>query len=121
MGKAGHIARILAPYGLTIKSLICIIMVGLSCTTASSNLLYYLYVMRIRNIFGGNGISDTTANDVEAVISIHQDNSDIADYNNIGLLGYCEGEITNNKDNTTSCSKPEADFYFDPLGRPENR
>jgi hypothetical protein len=62
MGKAGHIARILAPYGLTIKSLICIIMVGLSCTTASSNLLYYLYVMRISSSLLSNEMPGPFAN-----------------------------------------------------------
>jgi hypothetical protein len=47
MGKAGRVACIFTPYVLTIASLICIIMVGLGCTKASSSTLNNLYFMRV--------------------------------------------------------------------------
>lgn len=47
MGKAGRIACIFTPYVLTIASLICIIMVGLGCTKASSSTLNDLYFIRV--------------------------------------------------------------------------
>ena len=47
MGKAGRIACIFTPYVLTIASLICIIMVGLGCTKASSSTLNNLYFIRV--------------------------------------------------------------------------
>jgi hypothetical protein len=47
MGKAGRVACIFTPYALTIASLICIIMVGLGCTKASSDTLNNLYFIRV--------------------------------------------------------------------------
>lgn len=47
MGKAGRVACIFTPYVLTIASLICIILVGLGCTKASSSTLNNLYFIRV--------------------------------------------------------------------------
>lgn len=45
-----------------------------------------------------------------------QDDSTLKDFYDIGLWGYCEGDISDsNKYTVTSCSKPKAEFYFNPL------
>ncbi|CAI7587073.1 unnamed protein product [Penicillium glandicola] len=129
MGKAGRIACIFTPYVLTIASLICIIMVGLGCTKASSSTLNNLYFMRLdlSNISSGTaltseitealsdaGITSVTAEEVEATIETIQESADIADFYDIGLWGYCSGNITDDKDTVTSCTDPKAQFYFNP-------
>ncbi|CAI7664502.1 unnamed protein product [Penicillium bialowiezense] len=128
MGKAGRIACIFTPYVLTIASLICIIMVGLGCTKASSSTLNDLYFMRldlsnmssnsdaittIENKLSEAGI-DVSDSDITKLINTLQDDSTIADFYDIGLWGYCQGNITNNKDTVSSCTKPKAEFYFNP-------
>ncbi|KAJ5137662.1 uncharacterized protein N7443_010047 [Penicillium atrosanguineum] len=131
MGKAGRVACIFTPYLLTIASLICIIMVGLGCTKASSSTLNNLYFMRvdlqnitssgskttteIENILEEYGITSVTSSQVSDVLSKLQDDSTLKDFYDIGLWGYCDGDITNNTSNTTSCSSPKSEYYFNPL------
>ncbi|KAJ6131393.1 hypothetical protein N7523_001853 [Penicillium sp. IBT 18751x] len=131
MGKAGRIACIFTPYLLTIASLICIIMVGLGCTNASSSTLNNLYFMRvdlqnitsagskttteIESILQEYGITSVTSSDVSDVLSKLQDDSTLKDFYDIGLWGYCDGDITNSTSNTTSCSSPKSEYYFNPL------
>ncbi|KAJ5406694.1 hypothetical protein N7465_007978 [Penicillium sp. CMV-2018d] len=129
MGKAGRIACIFTPYVLTIASLICIIMVGLGCTKASSSTLNDLYFLRLdlSNISSGSaltteitdrlsdaGITDVTATEVSATIKTLQDDANIAGFYDIGLWGYCEGNSTGSKDTVSSCTDPKAQFYFNP-------
>ncbi|KGO75206.1 Actin cortical patch SUR7/pH-response regulator PalI [Penicillium italicum] len=129
MGKAGRVACIFTPYVFTIASLICIIMVGLGCTKASSSTLNNLYFIRLdlSNISSGSaltseitdrlndaGITDVTAEEVSATIKTLQSDAKIADFYDIGLWGYCEGNSTNNKDTVSSCTDPKAQFYFNP-------
>ncbi|KAJ5281049.1 hypothetical protein N7478_006421 [Penicillium angulare] len=131
MGKAGRVACIFTPYVLTIASLICIIFVGLGCTKASSNALNNLYFLRINlenmtsegsktttkieNILSENGITDVSSSDVSDVIDQLKSDSTLADFYQIGLWGYCDGDITNNKKDVSTCSNPKAEFYFDPF------
>ena len=130
MGKAGRIACIFTPYALTIASLICIVMVGLGCTKASSSTLDNLYFMRInlQNISQGSKtteeietilnkfhITSVTSEQVSTVISDLQQDSTLKDFYAVGLWGYCDGEIKNNKYTTDECSNPKSEFYFDPL------
>lgn len=50
------------------------------------------------------------------VLSQLQGDSTLSDFYSIGLWGYCDGNINNNnKYDTTECSKPKSEFYFDPL------
>ncbi|CAG8898121.1 unnamed protein product [Penicillium egyptiacum] len=129
MGKAGRVACIFTPYVLTIASLICIIMVGLGCTKASSDTLNNLYFIRLdlSNISQGSGvtseitdrladagITSVTAEEVSATIKTFQDDGNIADFYDIGLWGYCEGNSTNGKDTVSTCTDPKAQFYFNP-------
>ncbi|KAJ5174980.1 uncharacterized protein N7482_000857 [Penicillium canariense] len=131
MGKAGRVACIFTPYVLTIASLICIIMVGLGCTKASSGTLNNLYFVRvdlqnissegskttteIENILSEHGITSVTSSEVSDVLSKLQEDSTLADFYQIGLWGYCDGAINNNTANVTECSKPKSEFYFDPF------
>ncbi|CDM33425.1 hypothetical protein DTO013E5_7294 [Penicillium roqueforti] len=129
MGKAGRVACIFTPYVLTIASLICIILVGLGCTKASSSTLNNLYFIRLdlSNISEGSaltseitdrlsaaGITDVTADEVSETIETLQADANISDFYDIGLWGYCEGNITNSTDTVSSCTDPKAEFYFNP-------
>ncbi|KAJ5232289.1 hypothetical protein N7468_005245 [Penicillium chermesinum] len=131
MGKASRIACIFTPGVLTIAALISIIFVGLGCTKASSSTLNDLYFLRVdlqnisnsntktasevENILNEHGITSVSASQVSDLIKKLQDDSTLKDFYDIGLLGYCEGDITDNKYTVTSCSKPKAEFYFNPL------
>ncbi|KAJ5103247.1 hypothetical protein N7532_003776 [Penicillium argentinense] len=131
MGKAGRVACIFTPYILTIASLICIILVGLGCTKASDSNLSDLYFLRInlqnissngtktvseiKDFLSENGISTVSADEVSDVLKTLQDDSQLADFYSIGLWGYCQGSIENGDYKTEKCSKPKAEFYFDPL------
>ncbi|KAJ5669089.1 hypothetical protein N7462_010159 [Penicillium macrosclerotiorum] len=131
MGKAGRVACIFTPGLLTIASLICIIMVGLGCTKASSGTLNNLYFARfdlqnlsssgsktsteIENILEENGITSVNASEVSDIIQQLQDDSTLADFYQFGLWSYCDGNISNSKFSVEECSKPKSEFYFDPL------
>ncbi|RAH44038.1 SUR7/PalI family protein, partial [Aspergillus brunneoviolaceus CBS 621.78] len=130
MGKGGRIVCIFTPYVLTIASLICIIMVGLGCTKSSSSTLDNLYFFRINLQNITNGTSSTTAKitsaisdlagvsdgDLSAALEEIEEQYNIQDFYTVGLWGYCSGNITNGNDyKTTNCSKPEAEFWFNPL------
>lgn len=39
----------------------------------------------------------------------------VKDFYDIGLWGYCDGDISNGNYKTTKCSDPKAQFYFDPI------
>ncbi|KAJ5959899.1 Actin cortical patch SUR7/pH-response regulator PalI [Penicillium vulpinum] len=139
MGKAGRVACIFTPYILTIASLICIIMVGLGCTKASSDTLNDLYFIRLdlSNISTGTAITSevenrlkdahitsVTAEEISATIKTFQDDANIADFYDIGLWGYCEGNSTKGKETVSSCTEPKAQFYFNPssvLGMSESQ
>ncbi|KAF3386761.1 SUR7 family protein pun1 [Penicillium rolfsii] len=131
MGKAGRVACIFTPYVLTIASLICIVMVGLGCTKSSSDTLNNLYFMRINlqnitsegsetvteieNLLEQYGISDVSAQNVSSVLSKLQQDSTLADFYQIGLWSYCDGDINNTKTTVKECSKPKSEFYFNPF------
>ncbi|PYH98194.1 integral membrane protein [Aspergillus ellipticus CBS 707.79] len=129
MGKGGRIVCIFTPYVLTIASLICIIMVGLGCTKASSNTLNDLYFFRanMTNITADGSSTESTISSVVSELSGVSDGDlssaleeiekeyNIEDFYSIGLWGYCEGSLDNNKINTTNCSTPVAEFWFNPL------
>ncbi|PYI05770.1 hypothetical protein BO78DRAFT_430305 [Aspergillus sclerotiicarbonarius CBS 121057] len=130
MGKGGRIVCIFTPYVLTIASLICIIMVGLGCTKSSSDTLDDLYFFRanLKNITSKasdtastiqsvvDDITGVSDGDLSAALEEIEKEYNIADFYTIGLWGYCEGNITNSSTyHTTNCSKPEAEFWFNPL------
>ncbi|RAK92233.1 integral membrane protein [Aspergillus costaricaensis CBS 115574] len=130
MGKGGRIVCIFTPYVLTIASLICIIMVGLGCTKSSSSTLNDLYFFRanLKNITSeasstvstvSSVVSDLTGvsdGDLSAALEEIEEQYNIEDFYAIGLWGYCEGNITsNNSYQTSNCSKPEAEFWFNPM------
>ncbi|KAJ5163099.1 Actin cortical patch SUR7/pH-response regulator PalI [Penicillium coprophilum] len=129
MGKAGRVACIFTPYVLTIASLICIIMVGLGCTKASSDTLNNLYFIRLdlSNISTASAITSeitdrlndahitsVTASEIEETITTLKNDADIAGFYDIGLWGYCEGNSTKGKNTISSCTDPKAQFYFNP-------
>ncbi|PLB45499.1 hypothetical protein P170DRAFT_413762 [Aspergillus steynii IBT 23096] len=130
MGKAGRIFCIFTPYVLTIASLICIIMVGLGCTNSGSNNLNELYFFRanLENMTTSattdSKVSDALEKahlkvndgDIKSALEQVQKQFGISDFYTVGLWGYCDGNVTDsNEYKVEECSKPKAQFYFDPL------
>lgn len=129
MGKGGRALCIITPYALTIASLVCIIIVGLGCTNSSSSTLNDLYFFRANiqnmttNSSSKNKVSQALSDagvtvsdgDITAALEQVQKQFDIKDFYNVGLWGYCEGNINDNKFNISDCSKPKAEFWFNPI------
>lgn len=132
MGSAGRIACIFTPFVLTVCSLICLIFVGLGCTDSHSSTRNNLYFFRwnTQNVTAESQTIQQIESalhelnlenkiDVEQVqdfISQLENNPSRKDFYDIGLWGYCDGSIQNGVTfDTTFCSKPKAEFYFNPL------
>ncbi|KAF4221247.1 hypothetical protein CNMCM8980_003281 [Aspergillus fumigatiaffinis] len=129
MGKAGRIACIFTPYALTIASLVCIIMVGLGCTKSSSSTLNNLYFFRadLQNLTTSSSVTsavssalesagvDVSSSDLANALDEAQKQLKIKDFYDIGLWGYCDGDVTSGNYKTQNCSKPKAEFYFNPI------
>ncbi|KAL4784553.1 SUR7/PalI family-domain-containing protein [Aspergillus varians] len=130
MGKAGRFVCIFTPYVLTIAALICLIIVGLGSTEGGSNSTRDLYFFRadLRELNGSrtiqNSVSDVLDNlnlsvddgDIGSALDEVQKYFNIPDFYNIGLFGYCEGNITSKNNYAVSnCSSPKAEFWFDPV------
>ncbi|RHZ62122.1 uncharacterized protein CDV56_100217 [Aspergillus thermomutatus] len=129
MGKGGRIACICTPYALTIASLVCIIMVGLGCTKSSSATLNNLYFFRanLQNLTTSSTVEstvssalesagvDVSSSDLATALNEAQKQLNIKDFYDIGLWGYCDGDVSNGNYKTSNCSKPKAEFYFDPI------
>ncbi|KAJ5602019.1 hypothetical protein N7510_011553 [Penicillium lagena] len=132
MGKVGRIACIFTPYVLTVASLICLIFVGIGCTASNSSTKTNLYFFRINteNIT----TSSKTTQEIQTILEdTHLENEisvqqvqnfvdavkkdvNLKDFYDIGLWGYCDGSIKNGDEfDSTFCSKPKAEFYFNPL------
>ncbi|OJJ46925.1 hypothetical protein ASPZODRAFT_1854276 [Penicilliopsis zonata CBS 506.65] len=127
MGKIGRVACIFTPYLLTIASLICLLLVGLGCTKKSDNNLNNLYFFRanlqnfttsssttseISQLLSEAGVSTTN---LTALLEEAEEDTDLKDFYSIGLWGYCDGSISNGTYNTTACTSPKAEFYFNPI------
>lgn len=70
---------------------------------------------QIESILADHGITNIGASQVSNVISQLEGDSSLKDFYDVGLWGYCDGDVTNNNYDTTWCSKPKSMFYFDPL------
>ncbi|TQB76253.1 hypothetical protein MPDQ_000560 [Monascus purpureus] len=69
------------------------------------------------NLLKGIGADDKNQN-LTQVLEEAKDQLNIKDFYSIGLLGYCDGNITGKHSenfDTTFCSKPKADFWFNPI------
>ncbi|KAL4871406.1 hypothetical protein BDV12DRAFT_164238 [Aspergillus spectabilis] len=130
MGKGGRIVCIVTPYLLTIAALVCLIIVGLGSTDNGTDSLRDLYFFRadLRDINGSQPIQSSVSDvlddlnisvddgDIGAALDEVQKYFNIPDFYNIGLLGYCEGNVTsNNNYRVSNCSSPKAEFWFDPV------
>ncbi|KAJ9220947.1 hypothetical protein DTO207G8_2643 [Paecilomyces variotii] len=127
MGKAGRIVCIFTPYLLTIASLICLILVGVGCTNKNSSTLNNLYFFRadLQNLTttasdvsstlsSALGASDTSSN-LSSLLNEAEKELNLKDFYDIGLFGYCDGDVTNDEFKTTNCSKAKAGFWFNPV------
>ncbi|KAL2863826.1 SUR7/PalI family protein [Aspergillus lucknowensis] len=130
MGKAGRFVCIFTPYVLTIASLISLVIVGLGCTDNGTNSIRDLYFFRadLRDINGSAPIQQNAVSDVLDDLNLSVDDGDISaaldevqkyfripDFYNIGLFGYCEGNVTSNDNyRVSNCSSPKVEFWFDP-------
>ncbi|RJE23686.1 integral membrane protein [Aspergillus sclerotialis] len=129
MGKGGRFCCIFTPYVLTIASLICIIIVGLGSTKQSDNNLNNLYFFRanlqnfttsskttqdVSQILSENGVDVSNSQLTDALEKAKQA-SNLKDFYTIGLWGYCDGDVKDNHFKVTHCSKPEPEFWFNPM------
>lgn len=130
MGKGGRLICIFTPYVLTIAALICLIIVGLGSTDNGTDSIRDLYFFRadlsqlnssapIQNDLQGaldEFNIQVDDGDISAALDKVQEYFNIPDFYNIGLFGYCQGNITNsNTYKVSNCSSPKTEFYFDPI------
>ncbi|KAL7796136.1 SUR7/PalI family domain-containing protein [Trichoderma ceciliae] len=130
MGKAGRIACIAVPYLWTIGTLVAIIFVGICSTDSDSSVLNRLFFMRadLSNVtaveatrFGDQLLNLTSAamsnatEELAAALEEAEKDSELRDFYNIGLFGYCSGEKHGGDYVVDFCSKPKGSFWFNPL------
>ncbi|RFU81991.1 integral membrane [Trichoderma arundinaceum] len=130
MGKIGRIACIAVPYLWTIGALVAIIFVGIGSTDADSSTLNKLFFMRadLSNVtaveatrFGDQLLNLTSTamrnatEELAAALQEAEKESELRDFYNIGLFGYCSGEKKGSDFVVDFCSKPKGSFWFNPL------
>lgn len=71
-------------------------------------------ISKIEGLLNDAHITSVSADEIQQTIQKFQNDADIADFYDIGLWGYCEGDSANGKENITSCTEPKAEFYFNP-------
>ncbi|KAL6874318.1 SUR7/PalI family domain-containing protein [Trichoderma longibrachiatum] len=130
MGKGGRIACIAVPYLWTIGALIALIFVGLGSTDEDSSTLNKLYFMRadLSNVthveatrFGDRLLNVTythmrnATEELAKALEEAEEDSELRDFYNVGLFGYCTGDKEGDKFVVDFCSKPKGSFWFNPL------
>ncbi|EHK25816.1 uncharacterized protein TRIVIDRAFT_62483 [Trichoderma virens Gv29-8] len=130
MGKGGRIACIAVPYLWTIGALVAIIFVGIGSTDSDSATLNKLFFMRadLSNVttveatrFGDQLLNLTSTamrnatEELAAALEEAEKASELRDFYNIGLFGYCTGDKEHGKYDVDFCSKPKGSFWFNPL------
>ncbi|KAL7949291.1 SUR7/PalI family domain-containing protein [Trichoderma barbatum] len=130
MGKGGRIACIAVPYLWTIGALIAIIFVGIGSTDSDSATLNKLFFMRadLSNVTtveatrSGDQLLYLTStamrnatDEFAAALEEAERDSELRDFYNIGLFGYCSGEKEHGEYVVDFCSKPKGSFWFNPL------
>ncbi|KAI4160127.1 MAG: hypothetical protein LQ342_005984 [Letrouitia transgressa] len=125
MGKAGRFACIFTPMGLTIASLICLIIVGMGGTNRKDDNLNNLYFFRANTTDIRVNATDLTDLNIphnaltDAIIqqstNVAKNALDIKDFYHVSLWNYCAGDFDNDKDKVTYCSKHTSKFWFNPV------
>ncbi|KAL4973899.1 SUR7/PalI family-domain-containing protein [Aspergillus desertorum] len=130
MGKGGRIICIFTPYVLTVAALICLIVVGLGSTDNGTDSLRDLYFFRadLRDLNSSTPIQNSVSSvlddlnitvsdgDLSSALEEVQQYFNIPDFYNIGLFGYCQGNVTSSDNyRVSNCSSPDAQFWFDPV------
>jgi hypothetical protein len=128
MGKAGRLACIFVPMGLTVVALILLVLLGLAQTNADSYYLSNLYFLRA-NTTGvsadhTSGFTDNPANNVTDSADISNGHIVVYNYYSVGLWNYCAGggvmgvAGTENEDpaaNVAFCTPRDVHFAFNPI------
>ncbi|KAM0485534.1 hypothetical protein ACHAPE_001032 [Trichoderma viride] len=130
MGRAGRVACIGLPYLFTIGSLVALIFAGIGSTDEDSSTLNKIYFMRadLSNVTAaeasnfGDRLLNLTSNamnnateELAAAIEEAEKASELRDFYDVGLFGYCEGEKKGSTFDVDFCSKPVGSFWFNPL------
>lgn len=131
MTSIGRIACILFPYAATVGALISLIFVGIGCTNSKSSTQNDLYFFRadMSNLTssGGSSLADQAASALGDLTNLGSSSLETAlaeaiaaktirDFYDIGLWGYCAGNKTSSGEYKVDfCSKPKAEFSFDPV------
>jgi len=124
MGKIGRFAAIFIPMGLTIASLICLIVVCVGQSNKSMDLSNDLFFFKaITKDFKSD--PDFKVENLPKNVQFNNElfkalqgsakSNKLADYYKVGIRGHCEGKIENNKEVVTSCSKPANYYWFNPI------
>jgi SUR7/PalI family. len=58
--------------------------------------------------------SSNTTSELSSLLNEAKNALNLKDFYDIGLFGYCDGNVTNNDFDTTYCSKAKAAFWFNP-------
>ncbi|KAI9749253.1 MAG: 40S ribosomal protein S23 [Chaenotheca gracillima] len=122
MGKAGRFACIFVPLGLTIATLVCLILVGLGGTNKNASTLDNLYFFKADtskfDINAGLNLIPGTDKDDDLLsqgLDKAKDAVNLKDIYTISLWNYCDGTVKDNVYIVEECSKRQTAFWFDPL------
>ncbi|KAF1990319.1 hypothetical protein K402DRAFT_439749 [Aulographum hederae CBS 113979] len=126
MGKAGRFACIFVPMGLSIASLVCIVLalLGQQSKGGLQSSIYFFkadlsnFTANPANIDTSNipDIPGTTVdNNLLAALTRVADAGNLKDFYQVGLWNYCDGEIQNGNANVDFCSDRKANFWFNPV------
>lgn len=59
--------------------------------------------------------TSNSSSELSSLLSQAKNELNLKDFYDVGLFGYCDGNVTNNEFDTTYCSKAKAAFWFDPV------
>ncbi|OKL56634.1 hypothetical protein UA08_08198 [Talaromyces atroroseus] len=128
----GRIVCIAFPYAVTVGALVSLIFVGIGSTNSKSSTDNDLYFFRadLSNLTisgtsllsaAESALSDLTSRSdadsaLESALTDAVGKSNIRDFYDIGLWGYCSGNKTSDgKYVVDYCTKPKAEYAFDPV------
>ncbi|KAF2741287.1 integral membrane protein-like protein [Polyplosphaeria fusca] len=123
MGKAGRFACIIVPMALTIASFICLIIVfcgQIKKDVSLSNDLYFFKAVTKDFVDDPDHAIDEANkyfdNELLQALQGKASTKDLKDFYTVGVFNFCEGDIDDkNKETFTYCSKPKANFWFNPM------
>lgn len=101
---------------LTVASLVCIILVGLGCTSKGSTVdNFYFAKLDLKNLSTDSLKIDKGLNPFTKALQQADAAGNIHDFYIIGLWNYCYGDYVNGDYKVTTCTPRETKFWFNPV------